>query len=147
VETFHFFGAYSAVIGGLAFLASCLGRAPEVADRARDEIRRELGDGQGYNVNSMIYDNTYTLSLTAPTLIQFNYFGVDDLVFLGSGGMDNPGLVGPAGTTFGGHGFVMDNLTVEFIPEPGAGSLMLCGMLWAGWAARRRRAGTAAAPA
>src|SRR5437762_13852531 len=41
IETFHFFGAYAAVIGGLSFLAQCLGRYPEVRARAREEIRRQ----------------------------------------------------------------------------------------------------------
>ncbi|MBK6696687.1 MAG: cytochrome P450 [Myxococcales bacterium] len=45
IETFHFFGAYAAVIGGLSFLASCLGQRRDIADRARDEIRREVGKG------------------------------------------------------------------------------------------------------
>src|SRR5207237_7163096 len=39
IETFHFFGAYAAVIGGVSFLAQCLGRYPEVRARARAEIR------------------------------------------------------------------------------------------------------------
>lgn len=45
IETFHFFGAYAAVIGGLSFLAQCLGRTPEVRARARDEIRRQAPSG------------------------------------------------------------------------------------------------------
>jgi cytochrome P450 len=45
IETFHFFGAYSAVIGGLAFLASALGQYPEVAERAREEVLREAPRG------------------------------------------------------------------------------------------------------
>src|SRR5438067_2541028 len=43
IETFHFFGAYAAVIGGLSFLASCLGRDREVMARARTEVVREVG--------------------------------------------------------------------------------------------------------
>src|SRR5207237_2066189 len=45
IETFHFFGAYAAVIGGLSFLAQCLGRYPEVRGRAREEIRRQAPSG------------------------------------------------------------------------------------------------------
>jgi retinoid hydroxylase len=41
IETFHFFGAYAAVIGGLSFLASCLGRDRKVMARAREEVLRE----------------------------------------------------------------------------------------------------------
>jgi len=46
IETFHFFGAYAAVIGGLSFLASCLGRNQEAKARAREEIRREIPAGE-----------------------------------------------------------------------------------------------------
>src|SRR4051812_3262558 len=45
IETFHFFGAYAAVIGGLCFLASCLGRDREVMSRAREEVFREVARG------------------------------------------------------------------------------------------------------
>ena len=45
IETFHFFGAYSAVIGGLSFLVSALGRFPDEADRARAEVLRESRTG------------------------------------------------------------------------------------------------------
>src|SRR5205814_10094742 len=38
IETFHFFGAYAAVIGGLSFLAQCLGRYAEIRARAREAI-------------------------------------------------------------------------------------------------------------
>jgi cytochrome P450 len=41
IEIFHFFGAYAAVIGGLSFLASCLGRDREVMERAREEVLQE----------------------------------------------------------------------------------------------------------
>ena len=46
IETFHFFGAYAAVIGGLSFLASCLGRDREVKARAREEVLREIPAGE-----------------------------------------------------------------------------------------------------
>ena len=45
IETFHFFGAYAAVIGGLSFLAQCLGRYAEIRARAREEIRRQAPSG------------------------------------------------------------------------------------------------------
>lgn len=45
IETFHFFGAYVAVIGGLAMLAMRLGRHPEIKDRLRKEIMEKLPDG------------------------------------------------------------------------------------------------------
>ncbi|HTO97195.1 MAG TPA: cytochrome P450 [Myxococcales bacterium] len=45
IETFHFFGAYAAVIGGLSFLAQCLGQNPQVRAKAREEIRRVAPSG------------------------------------------------------------------------------------------------------
>ena len=45
IETFHFFGAYAAVIGGLSFLAQCLGANPGVRKRAREEICRVAPGG------------------------------------------------------------------------------------------------------
>jgi cytochrome P450 len=45
IETFHFFGAYVPVIGGLAFLAMLLGQHPSVKDRARAEVKEKLGQG------------------------------------------------------------------------------------------------------
>jgi len=45
IETFHFFGAYAAVIGGLAFLAQCLGRHADVRARARAEVRQHAPSG------------------------------------------------------------------------------------------------------
>src|SRR3954469_19106527 len=41
IETFHFFGAYAAVIGGLSFLATCLGRDRKVMAWAREEVLEE----------------------------------------------------------------------------------------------------------
>ena len=39
-----------------------------------------------------IYDNTYVLSATAPTLINFNYLGIDSVEFsIFSGGTHHPG--------------------------------------------------------
>ncbi|HZX94772.1 MAG TPA: cytochrome P450 [Myxococcales bacterium] len=45
IETFHFFAAYAAVIGGLSLLAQCLGRDPEVRRKAREEILKEAPSG------------------------------------------------------------------------------------------------------
>jgi cytochrome P450 len=45
IETFHFFGAYAAVIGGLSMLAKCLAEDPAVAARVREEFRSELPKG------------------------------------------------------------------------------------------------------
>lgn len=45
IETFHFFGAYAAVIGGFSMLAKCLAEDPAVAARVREEISREVPPG------------------------------------------------------------------------------------------------------
>ena len=72
-----------------------------------DNLRVEL---KGYNGARLIYDNTYTLSATAPTLITFNYVGVTSVQFISSGGTLHPGYCGS------GEHFVMDNVTV--VPTP-----------------------------
>ncbi|HPA20156.1 MAG TPA: C25 family peptidase propeptide domain-containing protein, partial [Verrucomicrobiae bacterium] len=60
----------------------------------------------GYDGASLIYDNTYTLSATVPTLINFNYIGVTRVDFISYGGTPHPGYTGS-----GGH-FAMDNITI-----------------------------------
>jgi cytochrome P450 len=45
IETFHFFGAYVPVIGGLSFLAMFLGQNRAVMDRLREEVRSQLPEG------------------------------------------------------------------------------------------------------
>jgi hypothetical protein len=65
------------------------------------------------------YDHTYTLnaSATEPTLINFDYLGVDRVQFIPSGGT-------PFYTNFNGPYFAMDNVNVDLVqlfavPEPG----------------------------
>jgi hypothetical protein len=74
-----------------------------------DNLRVEA---KGYAGTNLIYDSTYVLSATAPTLINFDYLGVTTVQFNSSGGTPHPGY-GGAGTQF-----VMDNLTVVFPPPP-----------------------------
>lgn len=69
----------------------------------RDGLQLEV---KGYIGPTLAYDNTYTLSATAPSLLNFDYFGVTSVDFISSGGTHHPGYV-PDGTQF-----VMDNLTV-----------------------------------
>ena len=57
----------------------------------KDDLRVEL---KGYNGAALIYDNTYTLSATDPTLITFNYVGVTSVQFISSGGTPHPGYGG-----------------------------------------------------
>jgi hypothetical protein len=90
---------------------------------------------QGFNGATLLYDTTVVASATSPTLFNFDYLGVNRLYFSNSGGL-------PAFGTPSAPQFVMDNLTVEFVPEPSslllaaAGALLLCPLL------KRKRAGT-----
>ncbi len=81
---------------------------------------------KGYNGPTLLYDNTYTLSSTTPTLINFNYVGIDSVTFDSFGGTPNPNYNGV------GEHFAMDNMTINAdnvpVPEPTtmlAGALML----------------------
>ena len=66
-----------------------------------------LVEAQGYADGMLYYDNTYTLSATNPTLIHFDYFGINRVLFIPSGGTWHAG--------YGGNGvnFVMDNVTIS----------------------------------
>jgi hypothetical protein len=78
---------------------------------------------QGFAGSAMLYDNTYTVDNTGPTLIDFNYEGVDSVTFTSSPSQQ----------------FAMDGLTVTIVPEPGTWSILLAGVGLIGFAARRRR--------
>jgi hypothetical protein len=56
---------------------------------------------QGYTGTTLLYDHTYTVNRFAPTLLTFDYFGIDRAVFISSPGQP----------------FAMDNLSIT-IPEP-----------------------------
>jgi len=66
----------------------------------------------GYISGTLVYSNNYVLSATTPTLIQFNYFGVNEVDFITSGGSPHPGY----GLGFD-EGFAMDNVNVNvYVP-------------------------------
>ena len=71
---------------------------------------------------SLAYDNIYTINSTAPTLINFNYFGVTEVDFIPSGGIPNPAY----SRTGSGTHFSVDNLVIN-VPEPSSLSLALLG--------------------
>ncbi|MHC1763607.1 MAG: hypothetical protein AB9869_04770 [Verrucomicrobiia bacterium] len=75
-----------------------------------------------YN-SAVIYDNTYTIQSTAPTLIQFNYTGVDSVQFISSGGY-YAGYNSADGTHF-----VMDNLTIDVVPVPEPSTYLAAALL------------------
>lgn len=70
-----------------------------------------------------LYVNTYTLSATAPTLINFSYLGIDSVLFESFGGTHHLGYSGA------GEHFALDNMEINaVVPEPStyiAGALLL----------------------
>jgi hypothetical protein len=92
---------------------------------------------QGFRGGSLLYDETVVASATNPTLFTFNYLNVDRLYFRSFGGQD-AGF--PPSHGQGGTWFVVDNMSIEFVPEPstfllaGLSALTLCAFL------KRRRA-------
>jgi hypothetical protein len=65
---------------------------------------------KGYTGGVLVYDNTYTLSATSRTLINFNYLGVTEVDFIASGGTVHSGYNGS------GTYFVMDNVNAATGP-------------------------------
>jgi hypothetical protein len=88
---------------------------------------------QGYNGTNLVYDETKVVSATTPTLIAFDYSDIDRLYFNSYGGEE----------AFGnndGENFVMDNMTIEFIPEPSSLLLTTLGAVTLWGFVRRKRA-------
>jgi len=98
---------------------------------------------EGFVGNTLTYNNTYTVNSLGPTLINFDYLGVDEVMFISFGGT-------PHGYPSNGSGthFVMDNLSVTLVPEPSVPSLgAVAGIVLAlrfvvpRWSQRRRNGG------
>jgi hypothetical protein len=76
-----------------------------------------LNDGlnvqaNGYIHGTLAYSSNYVINASSPTLIKFNFFGVDEVDFVTSGGSPNPGY-GPGFD----EGFVMDNVATHvYVP-------------------------------
>ncbi len=66
------------------------------------------------------YSSAYTLNTTAPTLVNFNFLGIDRVEFISYGGIPhgNPGS--------GGTQTAIDNLVIT-VPEPSTTSLLAVG--------------------
>jgi hypothetical protein len=67
-------------------------------------------EAKGYTNGVLVYDNTYILSPTNRTLINFNYLGVTEVDFIASGGTLHSGYSG------NGTFFAMDNVNVATGP-------------------------------
>jgi hypothetical protein len=61
---------------------------------------------QGFVGTTLTYDNTYTVNTTGPTLINFNYLGVDKVNF------------STYYNSLPNYNFAMDNLSITIVPEP-----------------------------
>ena len=73
---------------------------------------------KGFVGTTLAYDNTYTVNTQGSSLINFNYFGVDEVIFNSFGGV-------PHGFTTGsGAQFGMDNLSITLVPEPSTFALI-----------------------
>jgi hypothetical protein len=87
---------------------------------------------QGFAHGLVLYDHTYSVNATGPTLINFNYLGVTEVNFISFGGA-------PHGFPFGqGTQFVLDNLIVA-APEPGTAGLLCLGATLTGMAMLRAK--------
>jgi hypothetical protein len=96
---------------------------------------RRFDDHVQYNMLYFNYlsrflpDTTYTLSATAPTLIAFNYAGVDSVQFISFDGTLHQGYSGD------GTHFAMDNMDITAVPEPsnyvaGVSALSMLVLAW-----------------
>jgi len=79
---------------------------------------------QGFIGSSMTYDNIYTINTDSPTLVAFNYLGVNQVTFIASGGTQHY-------AQGWGTEFAIDNMVVT-VPEPNGISLLLLGIVCIG---------------
>jgi hypothetical protein len=78
---------------------------------------------EGFRSGVLVYDLTVIAAATNSTLFTFNYLNIDRLYFNSFGGQN-------AGFASGlGEEFVMDNLTLELVPEPSSLLLAALGAL------------------
>jgi hypothetical protein len=91
--------------------------------------------GYGGANSKLFYYTTVIVSATNPTLFTFNYMDIDRLVFSPEPSGQDAGF-GYANS----DGFVMDNFTFEFIPEPSSFLLAALGAVSLAVFLRRKRA-------
>lgn len=95
----------------------------------RDGLQVEV---EGFVGTTLTYDNTYTVNTSGPDLINFNYLGVDQVIFNSSGGTLDPAYHDPVLHALTEE-FAMDNLSITMpAPEPSTIALLgLAGLLLA----------------
>ncbi len=96
----------------------------------------------GLDNNGTVVDETsFVVNAHGPTLETFNWSNVTELEFVGSGGTPGYSQDGASGTQF-----LMDDVTLEPVPLPGAAWLLFSGLSGMGlWGLRRKPLGAAAA--
>lgn len=84
-----------------------------------------------------VYSQTFALSATAPTLIDFGNILTDSVTFSSSGSTQHPGYTAGSGTNF-----VLDNLSINAsaaVPESATWAMMIVGFGLVGFMVRRDR--------
>jgi len=93
-------GVTSTISGGMFDLLSAY-----ATSAWNDNLQLEA---KGFIKGTLVYDQIYTLSATTPTLLNFDFYGVDEVDFMASGGTHH------AAYTLGtGPEFCFDNLSVQ----------------------------------
>ena len=90
----------------------------------------------GWLNGSKLDTKTITLNTSNPTLVSFNFSGIDKLTFSSFGGTLHAGYTGS------GNHFTMDDMTfspVAAVPEPSTYAMMFVGLGLVGLMARRRK--------
>lgn len=92
----------------------------------------------GFDGADTLYTTSAVLNMSGPSLLVFNWSGIDKVTFSISGGTRNPNVTGT------GNYFALDNLTITpgdiapGVPEPKSWALMIAGFGLVGFALRRR---------
>jgi hypothetical protein len=89
----------------------------------------------GKKLGATLYDTTVVASQSSPTWFQFDYVGIDELIFSSSGGTPVSGLTGS------GTHFAMDDFTINapVVPEPISSTLFIVGGATLGFRRFRRK--------